>query len=153
MNTTHLAALAGIHELLHPLFARRSIGASRRDEVVAMVLEPVEILPPEGHSISGRHVRLSRLVGPKRKILSGQGKLIGFAYHSLIGTHSAFGIAGLDKIGKVTCLFRAPQHRTALHAKVVGVVNTPGAPSVVPWKDSAEVSPEHVKTGLLGNLP
>lgn len=61
-----MAARASSKELLVPVQASLVIGASRGDQLVAFVLERIDVRLPHVSTIRGTHVRLARLVRPGR---------------------------------------------------------------------------------------
>lgn len=62
-NSIHVAASAVTEEALQPRYATRARGDSGGYEVVALVLEGLEVLLPERSSITGIEIRLARKIG------------------------------------------------------------------------------------------
>jgi len=62
-NKIHGTAIAIRKELLQPNFATRPRGDGGRNEAVAMALEGLEVLLPEGSSVTGIKVRLAINIG------------------------------------------------------------------------------------------
>jgi len=111
-DSINMAAAAAGQEVFDPLLAGGSVGAGGGNEVVALVLEWVEVPPPEVCTMLGRHVGLTGLI-------------------RFVEAQSAVCVAGLDQFGKVADLLITPQHRATMHADFISVVNTPRAPSIV----------------------
>lgn len=105
------ATRAVVDEVLQPSFARWSRGDSWRTELVALVLQGLEILLPEGSSISRIEVSLSGVVG-------------------FIETQCVLGITGFDEVLEITNLLCTPEHGGELQSKGVRASRLPRTPGV-----------------------
>ena len=65
---THVTTSASREELRVPVEASLRIGTSRRDQLVAFVLERIDVCLPEINTIGRAHVRLARFIRPERTI-------------------------------------------------------------------------------------
>jgi len=111
-DSINMAAAAAVQEVFDPLLAGGSVGAGGGNEVVALVLEWVEVPPPEVCTMLGRHVGLTGLI-------------------RLVEAQSTVCVAGLDQFGEVADLLITPQHRATVHTDFISVINTPRTPSIV----------------------
>lgn len=104
----NLATRAGLEETSHPVKTSLVIGASRGDEVVALVLQRVDVLLPECGAILGAHVGLTRFVG-------------------LVHAKDVVSVTLDDQGLKVRNLVITPEHGDSLKAiEIVGQVRAPG---------------------------
>lgn len=56
------AVTAAAHEVLHPLSTTGGVRSSGGDELVSLILQWVQVLPPQGAATRRRQVRLALLV-------------------------------------------------------------------------------------------
>jgi len=105
------STVAGGEEVLHPLLARRGVGAGGRNESVTLVLEGLDVLLPEGGSVAGVKIRLTRLVG-------------------LVEAQNTVSVTFFNDLSELTDLLGAPQHRARPDSEAGGTVGNPRRPSV-----------------------
>lgn len=69
-NTYMASTVAGLHEVSNPNFAVRIGARGGGDESIALVLERLNVLLPQGGAVLGFHVGLTRLIRPRGDLIS-----------------------------------------------------------------------------------